>query len=58
MPATKPVLDAKLAEPCRQLPKPEAADYDAWLIWIRDEVLPAYAECRSRHRRLVGVWPK
>lgn len=57
IPSTKPELDASLAKPCRELSKPQA-DYDAWLNWLLDDVLPAYGECASRHRKTVEAWPK
>ena len=57
-PPTRPFLDSGLAAPCRTLKGPETADYDAWLAWMVDEVLPAYADCAIRHARTVEAWPK
>lgn len=57
-PRTTPPLDSRLAEHCAPLSKPQAADYDAWLDWLLDVVLPAYGDCAARHRETVAAWPK
>lgn len=57
-PSTKPSLDQSLAQPCRPITLPAAADFDVWLDWVVSDVLRAYGECASRHKAVVEAWPK
>lgn len=56
MPA--PPLEARLAEPCAQLPYPDEVDFDAWQAWLVDVVLRNYGDCAAKHREMVQAWPK
>jgi hypothetical protein len=56
-PPTRPPLDSALAKACPALPKPEAADYDAWQDYTAT-VIGLYADCAARHRKTVQAWPK
>lgn len=58
VPSTKPSLDQSLAQPCRPITLPAAADFDVWLDWVISDVLRAYGECASRHKAVVEAWPK
>lgn len=57
-PTPIPPLASDLAQPCDDLPAPPADDYDAWLTWVTQTVLPAYAKCAARHGAVVKAWPK
>lgn len=57
-PTPVPPLASDLAQPCDALTAPTALDYDAWLDWITQTVLPAYAKCKTRHAATVAAWPK
>lgn len=57
MPQTRPLLDTELAKPCDAVQKPDAADYDAWQVWING-LLKQYGECAARHMKTVDAWPK
>lgn len=57
MPRIVPPLDSRLAEPCPPIPDPPAGDYDAWQVWLQEQVLVAYAICATRHRATVEAWP-
>ena len=60
VPRTIPPLDSQLAAPCPALPDPPQRpdDYDAWQLWVQDEVLVAYGVCAVRHRETVRSWPR
>ena len=57
-PTPIPPLSSDLAAPCDPLVAPTALDYDAWLDWITQTVLPGYAACAARHAATVNAWPK
>lgn len=56
-PTPVPPLSSDLAADCAQLTAPTALDYDVWLDWTTQTVLPAYAECAARHHATVQAWP-
>src|SRR3569623_947380 len=59
VPSTKPLLDSALAADCKPLGQPDKPDdYDAWLTWMVDVVLPNYGDCAIRHRRTIEAWPQ
>ena len=57
-PTKVPALSPELAAPCDVLTAPTELDYDAWLSWVTQSVLPAYATCAKRHVATVAAWPK
>lgn len=57
-PTKVPALSSDLAAPCAALEAPTELDYDVWLSWATQTVLPAYAICAKRHADTVQAWPK
>ena len=59
VPRTVPPLDSQLAAPCLAIPDPpqDPDDYDAWQLWVQDQLLVAYGICAARHRVTVEAWP-
>lgn len=58
-PRIVPPLDRSLAEQCPAIPDPpsDPGDYDAWQLWVQNEVLVRYGVCAARHRETVLAWP-
>lgn len=52
-----PVLQASLRQPCPDLLPPSDGTKAAMLRWSVD-VVRAYRECQSKHRRTVEAWPR
>ena len=56
--STEPTaIPANLATPCPSLPLVRDGQAGTVLRWGA-QVIEQYAECQSRHRRLVEAWPK
>lgn len=53
---TVPPLDSQLAQLCPRIPEPPSGGYDAWQIWVQDQVLVAYGVCAARHRETVKAY--
>jgi hypothetical protein len=60
VPRSVPPLDSELAAPCPQIPDPPQTpdDYDAWQLWVQDQVLVLWAICARRHFETVAAWPR
>lgn len=60
VPRTVPPLDSQLAAPCPPIPDPpqNPDDYDAWQLWVQDQVLVPWAICARRHMETVNAWPR
>ncbi len=56
-PSDLPEIPANLATPCPPLQQIDSGDAGSLLKWGVVSV-KQYAECQSRHKRLVEAWPK
>lgn len=52
-----PEIPANLATPCPPLPQIDSGDAGPMLKWGVVST-KQYADCQSRHKRLVEAWPK
>lgn len=53
----RPQPDTKLAEACRAINKPDAADYDIWLPWALD-LIEEYDVRAAKHAKTVHAWQR